>query len=146
MKTFFTGLLSGITITAVIAVLLYAHVAYSQKDKSIVPKKITINTISGEPSKIENATAGKESVYIIESHDGAGKSEMIIPYSEIPAANNWITKRKSISIMFSPRGNVYGIGLYRYDQYFLSVGFCIPAPSVMTFSRYDVFGGVGMMF
>lgn len=143
MKQFFTGLFIGIIIASLASVSIYK---YRSKDKTIAPEKITVHSISGEPSKVEKATAGKDSVSITENHTGAGSSEIVVPYSEIPAANNWITKRKNASIFISPRGNLYGVVSYRFESFTFSAGMCFPFSNFTAFSRYDIFIGAGVWF
>jgi hypothetical protein len=59
--------------------------------------------------------------------------------TERQAVKHW-----GASIMFSPRGNMYGMGTYNEEMFFISAGACVPFKSMTTFDRYDVFGGVGV--
>jgi len=116
------------------------------RDKVIPPSDIAVNPISGNPVVIDHATAGSNSVSIIEHHDGQGSSEVIIPYDKIPPAYNWMHRKTVVQVLFSPRKNIYGIATHRIESVLLSAGFCIPFGNISNYDRYDVFAGAGYMF
>jgi len=55
-------------------------------------------------------------------------------------------KNFGASLMISPRGNLYGSGIYNTGIFFISVGACIPVHNFMSGSNYDIFAGGGVWF
>jgi len=140
MKGFLIGILSGAIIGTVATIYIMPY------GKKIAPDKITVNTISGDPAKVEKAKAGKTSVSITEKHGGEGSSEIIIPYSEIPPAKKWIEKTQCVEVMMSTRLNLYGKYSYRYESIIFSGGVCLPVNDFTAWKRYDIFAGAGVWF
>jgi hypothetical protein len=95
---------------------------YHYKDKPVVSDQTTVRPISGTPATVKKTEAKKDSVSIITDYTDSGESEIIIPYTEIPAAHKWINYKYSIHAYYmSDNTFLTGVG-YRIDQLTIAGG------------------------
>jgi hypothetical protein len=109
------------------------------------PEKTIVKLISGAPLSAVDY-CDKTGVHIAADYDGAGASEITVPLSRIPEAAAWIEKRRTVSLLVSPRGALYAVGSYRWDCFSFSGGFRVPAVSPLAFRNYDLLAGIGWTF
>jgi hypothetical protein len=146
IKIFFAGIVSGALLCGLLFAVVMINKAIDEKINQERERQISIKQIDGEPAKITGIEKTKSAVTVHESYNGAGKSDLVIPFQQIPPAAAWINKRWGVSALGSPRGCLYTLGSYRLDVLTFTGGVRVPVKHPMSWRDYDVLAGVGFWF
>jgi hypothetical protein len=120
IRAFFNGLIFGIVLTVVVAVLIGSHRAAPSREE------ITVKGVSGSTAKVESFETTKKSVDIKTSYDAKGESVISVPLSRIPEADAWLNKTTTIQVLMGSSKTLYGSVWRRWDCFSVGGGFRAP--------------------